>query len=140
MELPAALRGYAIDHLGIAVRDLEEASEPYRLLGFPQVGRDEHVASQGVRVRALQAGDSLLELLEPTGPESAIASFLERRGPGLHHLALRVAALEPELGRLSALGASFVSREPRAGRAGTRVVFLHPKWTGGVLLELVEHA
>lgn len=140
MELPAALRGYAIDHLGIAVRNLEEASEPYRLLGFPQLGQDEHVASQGVRVRALQAGDSLLELLEPTGPESAIASFLERRGPGLHHLALRVAALEPELGRLGALGARFVDREPRAGRAGTRVVFLHPKWTGGVLLELVEHA
>jgi methylmalonyl-CoA/ethylmalonyl-CoA epimerase len=133
------LQGLAVDHLGIAVSDLEVASEPYRLLGLTPAGEDEEIAAQGVRVRAFRAGASLIELLMPTRPDSPIATFLAKRGPGLHHLALRVAQLEPEIARLSRLGARFVDPTPRAGRAGTRVVFLHPKWAGGVLLELVEH-
>jgi len=133
------LFGYAVDHLGIAVTDLEVASEPYRLLGLQPEGTDEVIASQHVKVRAFRVGESLLELLLPTHPDSPIATFLDRRGPGLHHLALRVARLEPEIARLQGLGARFIDTEPRAGRAGTRVVFLHPKWAGGVLLELVEH-
>ena len=134
------LQGLAVDHLGIAVNNLEEASQPYRLLSLPQVGADELVASQHVKVRALQAGESLLELLEPTSPESPIANFLEKRGPGLHHVALRVEAIELEVARLKEVGAQFINETPRPGRAGTRVVFLHPKWTKGVLIELVEHA
>jgi methylmalonyl-CoA/ethylmalonyl-CoA epimerase len=126
--------------LGIAVASLEEAGKIYELIGLPREGEDEFVESQQVRVRALRAGDSLLELLEPTSIESPIAKYLAKRGPGLHHLALRVNDLEKEIARLKQLGAEFISTEPRAGRSGTRVVFLHPKWAGGVLIELVEHA
>ena len=140
MTLPDKLSGLPLDHVGIAVSDLEAASAPYRLLGLVQVGEDEVVVSQHVRVRALRVGASLLELLEPTAPESPIATFLAKRGPGLHHVALRVDDVTAEVARLSAAGARFVNPEPRPGRAGTRVVFLHPKWTGGTLVELVEHA
>ncbi len=140
MTLPDKLSGLPLDHVGIAVSDLEAASAPYRLLGLVQVGEDEVVVSQHVRVRALQVGASLLELLEPTAPGSPIATFLAKRGSGLHHVALRVDDVTAEVARLSAAGARFVNLEPRPGRAGTRVVFLHPKWTGGTLVELVEHA
>jgi methylmalonyl-CoA/ethylmalonyl-CoA epimerase len=131
--------GLKIDHLGIAVRNLDEATGPYRLLGIKQVGEDELITSQNVKVRALHVGESLLELLEPTSPESPIATFLEKRGEGLHHVAFRVERLEAEIQRLLKENAQFISTEPRAGRAGTKVVFLHPKWAKGVLIELVEH-
>jgi methylmalonyl-CoA/ethylmalonyl-CoA epimerase len=131
--------GLKIDHLGIAVRNLDQATGPYRLLGLTQAGEDEMIDSQYVKVRALEVGESLLELLEPTSPESPIASFLEKRGEGLHHVAFRVENLDAEIQRLLKENAQFISTEPRAGRAGTRVVFLHPKWAKGVLVELVEH-
>jgi methylmalonyl-CoA/ethylmalonyl-CoA epimerase len=118
---------------------LDEATVPYRLLGLEVVGEDEIIASQHVKVRGLQIGESLLELLEPTSSESPIASFLEKRGPGLHHVALRVQDLQSEIQRLLNRDVRFISTEPRAGRAGTKVVFLHPKWGQGVLIELVEH-
>lgn len=130
---------YPIDHIGVAVENLEEASEPYTLIGLPIIGNDEFIASQQVKVRALQVGESLLELLEPTSPESPIAVFMAKRGPGLHHIALRVENLEQEVERLQKEGAVFINFEPRPGRAGTRVVFLHPKWAKGVLIELVVH-
>jgi methylmalonyl-CoA/ethylmalonyl-CoA epimerase len=130
---------YPIDHIGIATPDLETASAPYRLIGLTPLEPDEEVVSQRVKVRAFQAGESLVELLMPTSPDSPIQSFLEKRGAGLHHVALRVDHLESEIERLQARGAVFINPEPRAGRAGTRVVFLHPKWSGGVLIELVEH-
>lgn len=133
------LAGLPLDHVGVATPDLETASLPYTLLGLPLEGDDEVVPSQGVRVRTFRSGDALVELLEPTTSESPIRTFLEKRGPGLHHLALRVEGLEREMVRLRGAGARFVSETPQAGRHGTRVVFLHPKWTGGVLLELVEH-
>ena len=133
------LRGLPIDHLGIAVRDLEAASLPYQLLGLPTEGEDEHIDSQGVKVRAFLAQGSLVELLEPTSSDSPIAKFLEKRGEGLHHIAFRVEDLEVEIARLTEEGARFISTEPRAGRADTLVVFLHPKWANGVLIELVEH-
>lgn len=131
--------GLPLDHVGVAVRNLDEAAAPYQLLGLTPEGDDEEIATQGVRVRALQCGESLLELLEPTTPDSSIRTFLDKRGPGMHHLALRVDDLEHEIARLSARGARFVSATPQPGRHGTRVVFLHPAWTGGVLVELVEH-
>lgn len=130
--------GLAIDHLGIAVKNLELASAPYALLGLPQLGQDEFIASQQVKVRALQAKDSLIELLEPTHTESPIAKFLEKRGEGLHHVAFRVVNLEAEIERLKD-DLRFISTDIRAGRAGTRVVFLHPKTMNAVLVELVEH-
>ena len=133
------VQGLPIDHLGIAVKDLEEASLPYQLLGLPVEGEDEFIASQEVKVRAFRAQGSLLELLEPTSPESPIAKFTEKRGAGLHHVAFGVEDLDVEIARLITEGAHFISEEPRAGRAHTRVVFLHPKWANGVLIELVEH-
>jgi len=131
--------GLPLDHLGIAVRSLDEGGAPYRLLGLFPEGDDEEVPAQGVRVRALRCGDLLLELLEPATPGSPIQKFLDKRGPGLHHLALRTPSLEAEVSRLLAQGARFVDATPGPGRHGTRVTFLHPKWTGGVLVELVEH-
>lgn len=137
--MKSALAGLPLDHLGVAVESLEAASLPYTLLGLAAEGDDETVTSQRVRVRTFRSGESLLELLEPTSPESPIRAFLDRRGPGLHHLALRVAGLETEIARLKDAGARFASESPQRGRHSTRVVFLHPKWTGGVLIELVEY-
>ncbi|MEX2535458.1 MAG: methylmalonyl-CoA epimerase [Trueperaceae bacterium] len=137
-ELPAILRGLPLDHVAIAVADLEAASTPYLLLGL-ESGVDELLPEQGVRVRMLQAAGSRIELIEPTGPQTPVARFLERRGPGLHHVALRVRSLDSEVERLIEEGARFTQPAPTAGHAGSRVIFLHPSWTGGVLLELVEH-
>ncbi len=127
-----------IDHIGIATPNLELGSLPYVAMGLTALP-DEHVTGQQVMVRAFQVGSSLIELLAPTDPSSPIAVFLEKRGAGMHHIAFRVEHLETEILRLEADGAVFISKEPRAGRAGTRVVFLHPKWSNGTLIELVEH-
>ncbi len=132
------LEGLALDHVAIAVPSFEEAG-PYLALGLRPEGPDEVVAGQGVRVRLLRAGGAAIELLAPLAADTPVARFLERRGPGLHHLAFRVADLDAEVARLRSLGASFVDPEPRAGRGGSRVAFLHPRWTGGVLVELVAH-
>ncbi len=129
---------YPIDHIGIATPNLEVGSAPYLAIGLVALP-DEEVVSQKVLVRAFVAGESLIELLAPTDPSSPIAAFLEKRGAGMHHIALRVENLEAEIARLEADGAVFINKEPRAGRAGTRVVFLHPKWSAGTLIELVEH-
>ncbi len=132
--------GLPLDHVGVAVWGLDEGSRPYRLLGLVQDGDDEEVLSQGVRVKTLTGGGSWVELLEPTSPESPLSKFLEKRGPGVHHLAFRVDDLEAEITRLQTEGAPFINPEPRPGRGGSRVVFLHPSWAGGVLVELVEHS
>ena len=131
--------GLPLDHVGVAVRTLGEGSRPYQLLGLVRDGDDEEVAAQGVRVRVLRSGESLVELLEPTSQSSPLVKFLEKRGPGVHHLAFRVGNLDAEIQRLQAEGAPFINSEPKPGRHGTRVVFLHPSWAGGVLVELVEH-
>jgi methylmalonyl-CoA/ethylmalonyl-CoA epimerase len=130
---------YPIDHIGIATPNIELGSLPYFAIGLTALP-DEEVLGQKVVVRAFQAGDSLIELLAPTDPSSPIAVFLEKRGAGMHHIALRVENLETEILRLEAEGAVFISKDPRVGRAGTRVVFLHPKWSAGTLIELVEHS
>lgn len=127
-----------VDHVGIAVADLDLASEPYLALGLTPLA-DEEVAGQGVKVRAFRAGPSLVELLAATRSDSPIARFLARRGPGLHHVAFRSDDLDAEIEALLAHGATFVDPTPRPGRAGTRAVFLHPSWGEGVLIELVEH-
>ncbi len=131
--------GLPLDHLGIATPDLEIGSAPYIALGLVPDGPDEVVESQHVMVRAFRAGETLIELLAPTAPDSPIAAFLQKRGPGLHHAAFRVVDLETEMTRLQALGVTLLNAEPRPGRAGTRVAFLHPRWGAGVLIELCEH-
>jgi len=128
-----------LDHVAVLTPSLDVGSAPYLALGLLPEGPDELVASQGVKVRAYQLGETLIELLEPQDVASPVAAFLEKRGPGLHHIAFRVTDLEAEMARLNALGARFLNAEPRPGRAGSRVAFLHPKWGGGTLIELVEH-
>lgn len=128
---------FAIDHLGIAVKSIDEALKFYRdALGMGEPVR-ETVATERVNVAMLSAGESRLELLEASDPESTIAKFLAKRGPGLHHVALRVSDLAAVAARLSAAGARLLN-EPRIGAGGHRYVFIHPASAGGVLLELIE--
>ncbi|MEK7409150.1 MAG: methylmalonyl Co-A mutase-associated GTPase MeaB [Acidobacteriota bacterium] len=136
-RIAAAPAGYRIDHFGIAVRSLDEALEFWEgRLGMRVSGR-EPVPGEKVNVAMLPAGGPRLELLEPTAPDSVIARFLEKRGPGLHHVALSVPDLEAAMARLTAAGARVLG-EPRRGAGGRVYVFVHPASTGGVLLELVQ--
>jgi methylmalonyl-CoA/ethylmalonyl-CoA epimerase len=127
-----------IEHIGIAVSSLEEAVRTWRGLGLA-ITRFEDVAADGVRVAMIPMGDSRIELLESTTPDSPIAKFLAKRGPGIHHIAIRVDNIDQTLDRLRASGARIVDPSPRQGSGGTRVAFLHPASLGGVLVELVEH-
>jgi methylmalonyl-CoA epimerase len=127
-----------LDHIGIAVGDLEAAVAFYRdALGL-EIDAPEEVPSQQVRAHAVRLGPAALELLEPTGEASVIARFLARRGPGLHHITLRVDDLVSTLAHLRARGVRLVDETPRPGAEGTRVAFVHPASTHGVLIELVE--
>ena len=125
-----------IDHLGIAVENLDQASKFYESVGLTAT-HHETVEQEKVRVAMLPAGDSRIELLEPSTPDSTIAKFLEKRGPGLHHVALRVPDLNAAVERLRASGARLLN-EPRPGAGGHLYVFVHPASTGGVLLELIQ--
>lgn len=128
-----------IDHIGIAVRSIEEALVPYQQgLGLEATGYEE-VHEQGVRVAMLPLGESRLELLEPSGDTSPILKFLSRRGPGIHHIAVRVDDVEECIRRFKAAGLRLVDEEPRKGADNMKVAFVHPSATNGVLLELVEH-
>ena len=125
-----------LDHIGIAVSDLEAALEFYRdALGL-ELGPAEEVASERVRAQFLPVGEASLELLEATAPESAIARSGERRGPGIHHITLRVDDLQVALDRLKARGVRLVDERPRAGAGGSLVAFIHPSAAQGVLVEL----
>jgi methylmalonyl-CoA epimerase len=126
-----------IDHLGIAVRSIEEQLRFYeRSLGM-RVSHCETVESEQVRVAMLPAGDAKIELLEATDAKSPIARFLEKRGPGLHHVALRVDDFEATIDRLQQEGARLLN-EPCTGADGHTYVFVHPASAGGVLLELIQ--
>jgi len=125
-----------IDHLGIAVPALDAAIAFYQTLGL-SVAHRETVATEKVNVAMLPAGDSRIELLEPISPDSPISKFLEKRGPGLHHVALQVPDLLAAVDRLRAAGARLLN-EPRQGAGGHLYVFVHPASTGGVLLELIQ--
>jgi len=129
----------AIDHLGIAVKSLAEAKSFYEKLGLKPMP-EEMVAAEQVRVSMVPVGESRIELLEPTGPESPIAKFLAKRGEGLHHVALHVDDLPATVGRLKANGTRLISDEIKVGAGGHMYVFVHPSSAGGVLLELVEDA
>jgi methylmalonyl-CoA/ethylmalonyl-CoA epimerase len=128
-----------VEHIGIATRSIAEALGFWRdALGL-EVKHTETVEEQGVNVAMLPAGEPRIELLEPTGPDSPVAKFLEKRGPGIHHVAVRVADIRAALARLKAEGARLIDEEPRAGAGGCLVAFVHPSASGGVLLELVQH-
>jgi methylmalonyl-CoA epimerase len=127
-----------IDHIGVAVEDIEAALPLYRdVLGMPLVHR-ETVAAQGVDAALLDVGDGHVELLQPLGPDTAVGKFLSRRGPGLHHVAYRVDDIDATLTALAAAGLRLIDEHPRIGIRGSRVAFLHPASTGGVLTEIVQ--
>jgi methylmalonyl-CoA epimerase len=128
-----------IDHLGIAVKSLAEAKKFYETLGL-EIMPEEVVEGEKVRVAMVAVGESRIELLEPTSPDSTIAKFLEKRGPGLHHVALQVTNLVERVEELKAAGARLINEEVQIGAGGHMYVFVHPSSTGGVLLELVEEA
>jgi methylmalonyl-CoA/ethylmalonyl-CoA epimerase len=129
-----------IDHIGVAVEDLDEAVSLYsRQLGMSEQHR-ETVEQQGVEAVLLEVGDGHVELLSPLGPETAVGKFLEKRGPGLHHVAYRTDDIDAALRSVREAGLGLIDEEPRTGIRGSRVAFLHPKATGGVLTEIVEPA
>jgi methylmalonyl-CoA/ethylmalonyl-CoA epimerase len=128
-----------IEHIGIATPNIEDALAFWRdALGL-EVVHTEEVAEQGVRVAMLPVGEPRVELLEPTRPDSPVAKFIEKRGAGIHHVAVRVADIRAALARLRAQGARLIDEEPRVGADNCLVAFVHPSASGGVLLELVEH-
>ena len=128
-----------IDHIGIAVKSAAEAAKVYQTaLGLKLSGVDE-VDDQGVRVAMLAIGESRLELLEATRPDSPVGKFISKRGEGLHHIAVQVPDIEAALAQLKASGVRMIDETPRTGAHNTKIAFIHPSSTNGVLLELVEH-
>ena len=127
-----------IHHLGIAVESLETAVPVFAKLLGKSPAASEKVEDQMVRVAAFTVCESRIELLEPTSPESTIARFLRKRGPGVHHLTLTVPDLRHALRTLEEEGIRLIDREPRLGAGNERIAFLHPSSTAGVLIELVE--
>jgi methylmalonyl-CoA/ethylmalonyl-CoA epimerase len=129
-----------IDHVGVAVEDLDSALELYEgTFGMP-VAHRETVDEQGVEAVLLDVGDTHVELLSPLGPDTPVGKFLERKGPGLHHVAYRVEDIEAALEQLRGEGVDLIDSEPRTGIRNSRVAFVHPKATGSVLTEIVEPA
>ena len=136
MTQPAP-RGTRIAHIGLAVRDLATILPFYRdVLGLADVALDD---ADGARIAGLAAGDSLVELLEPADAGSPIARFLDKRGPGIHHVCFNVDDLEATLARCRTAGIRLIDEVPRLGAEGKRIAFLHPASTMGVLIELSEY-
>ncbi|MGN7178032.1 methylmalonyl-CoA epimerase [Paenibacillus sp. FSL R5-0490] len=127
-----------VDHIGIAVRSIDKALPFYtetlqlKLLGI------EEVDSQGVKVAFIKAGETKLELLEPTSEDSPIAKFIEKRGEGLHHVALGVDSIQERINEMKEQGIRMLQDEPKIGAGGAHVAFMHPKSTGGILYEFCE--
>ena len=126
-----------VDHVGIAVKDLDESVKFYESLGFKASGY-EVVAEQKVKVAFLPCGDSEIELLERTEPDGPIARFIEKNGPGIQHIAIRVDDIDKALEELKEKGVRLIDQTPRYGAGNARIAFVHPKATGGVLLELTQ--
>jgi methylmalonyl-CoA/ethylmalonyl-CoA epimerase len=129
-----------IDHIGVAVEDLDAAIQLYRdILGMALVHR-ETVTEQGVEAVLLDVGEGHVELLAPLGPETPVGKFLAKKGPGLHHVAYQVADIEATLEQLKAAGVRLIDETPRTGIRGSRVAFVHPAATASVLTEIVQPA
>lgn len=127
-----------INHIGIAVKSLEESLPFYRdNLGMPFAGIEE-VAEQKVRVAMLQIGESKIELLEPTSDDSPVAKFIEKSGPGIHHVAYEVEDIEAAIAKLMGDGVRMIDEKPRCGAHDTRIAFIHPKSSNGVLTEICQ--
>jgi methylmalonyl-CoA/ethylmalonyl-CoA epimerase len=129
-----------IDHVGVAVAELEPALALYRDRFELAAAHREVVAEQGVEAVLLDTGENHVELLAPLSPDTPVGRFLERNGPGLHHLAYQVGDIERALGALKDAGLELIDEQPRSGIRGSRVAFLHPRSTGGVLTEIVQPA
>jgi methylmalonyl-CoA/ethylmalonyl-CoA epimerase len=129
-----------IDHIGVAVEDLDEAVELYETRLGMTLQHRETVEAQGVEAVLLGVGESHVELLRPLGPETAVGRFLERSGPGLHHVAYGTDDIDSALAAVREAGLRLIDEQPRRGIRNSRVAFVHPKSTGGVLTELVEAA
>ncbi len=128
---------FTIDHLGIAVKSLEQAKQFYRNLGL-EIHAEETVAAEKVKLAMVPLGESRIELLEPTSEDSAIAKFLAKRGEGLHHVALHVQNLPAVVEKMKQAGTRFVADQIKIGAGGHAYIFVHPASAGGVLLELCE--
>jgi methylmalonyl-CoA epimerase len=129
-----------IDHIAIAVSSMDDALATFRELWGLEPERTERVESDKITEAMLPIGDTYLQLLEPTDPASTVAKYIERRGEGLHHIAVQVDDLLGTLESLKAKGATLIDEQPRPGGGGHQVAFVHPKTTNGILIELVEHA
>jgi len=130
-------RGTRVSHIGIAVEALAESLPFFRdVLGLPEVPLDD---ADGASIVGFSAGESLVELLEADDPDSPIARFVAKRGPGIHHICFSVDDLDATLARCRAAGVQLIDDKPRVGAEGKRIAFLHPRSTGGVLVELSDH-
>ncbi len=133
---PPSPGGARISHIGIAVRSVDESIDFYRdILGMPEVPLDD---SDGARIVGLQAGESLVELLEPDAGDNPIGRFIDKRGPGVHHICFTVDDLDEVMERCRSAGLRLIDETPRIGAEGKRIAFLHPASTGGVLVELSD--
>jgi len=129
-----------IDHIGVAVEDIDAALALYERDFAIELVHRETVESQGVEAVLLDVGENHVELLAPLGEDTPVGKFLAKKGPGLHHVAYQTADIDAELERLRAAGLRLIDEQPRTGIRGSRVAFLHPAATGGVLTEIVEPA
>lgn len=129
---------HKIEHIGIAVKDLNQALEFYQKTLGLTVMQVEEVAEQKIKAAIIPVGESKIELLEATSPDSPVAKFIASRGEGIHHIALQVSGLEQILSQLSDAGVKLIDSKPRIGAGGNKIAFIHPKSTNGVLLELCE--
>ena len=130
-------RGTRIAHVGLAVRSAADLHSFYRtVLGMSEAELDD---SDGARISGFRAGESLVELLEADTPDSPIGRFMERRGPGIHHICFAVDDLDNTLRKCRDAGLRLIDEQPRPGAEGKRIAFLHPSSTGGILIELTEH-
>ena len=129
-----------IDHIGVAVEQIDDALALYRDSFQLELAHREVVEEQGVEAVLLDVGENHVELLAPLGPDTPVGKFLAKNGPGLHHVAYQVKDIDSTLGALKQAGLALIDQQPRAGIRGSRVAFMHPRATAGVLTELVEPA
>jgi methylmalonyl-CoA/ethylmalonyl-CoA epimerase len=130
---------WTIDHIGIAVSDMDQAIALYASHAATSVTLREKLEPQGVEIAFLNTGSSKVELLAAVRPDTPIGRFLAKRGPGLHHICYRVSDIKAEMSRLAALGATLIDKEPRSGAAGSKIAFISPDSFSGVLTELCEY-
>ncbi|HOO57402.1 MAG TPA: methylmalonyl-CoA epimerase [bacterium] len=129
-----------LDHIGIAVRDIEKAMKSFRdILGL-EFGGGETVEEQKVKTAFLRVGETNIELLEPTSDDSPVASFLDKKGEGIHHIAIGVKDIESVIAKLKERGAVMIDEKPRTGAHGKKIAFIHPRSTSGVLTEVCEYS